>query len=103
MNILIAGMALAVFFNALFLIIVIAHARIINATFAPILVTMLVMAGIAFLIRNIHVLYVMIVFRVDMYDALAKLEEKSETLFYIIDFGSILAIALFLSIFQCVF
>jgi hypothetical protein len=100
LNFMMSGMALAVLANVMFLIVIFAYIGPLSATVAPILITLLVLATIFMLVRNVHSLQGLVSTRIRKDgDESPTVNEK---LFYLFDFGSLTSVVIILAVFQCV-
>lgn len=97
---LIAGMGLALVANVLFLISILCYSKTIYATYAPILVTLLVIATILFIVRNVYRFHEFINARIRIKED--QMGTKNEKLFYAVDFVPIVGIVVILAIVQFV-
>ena len=93
LNFLISGMSLAVLANVLFLFAIFAYIGPLSATVAPILITLLVLATIFMLVRNVHSLQGLVSARI-------RSPPINEKLFYLLDFGSLTLVVVILAVFQ---
>jgi hypothetical protein len=110
---LVSGMALAVLANVIFLFLIFAYIGPLYATVAPILITLLVLATIFMLVRNVYRLQEFVVDLIrtkdnDGSDSITAPKGHSlpkgsanEKLFYLLDFGALTLVVLILAVFQC--
>ena len=101
LNILIVGMVLALLINLMFLFTIKSFSNELFAKFAPITVTLLVLATLFLLVRNVYRFQEFIYERMHVYDN-PREATNNETIFYTLDFFPIVAIVVILSVYQLV-
>jgi putative effector of murein hydrolase len=101
LNILIIGKAMALLENIVFLLTIFVLSKNVLSKFAPIMVTLLVLATLLMLVRNVYRFQEFISKKRHLYDDSSE-REKSEKIFYAFDLFPILAIVVILSVFQLV-